>query len=64
MCVCVGCRRCGVEGLMYDDEGDRVSAPFGFRSASSDGSFFSKKKKKKHPDTWPELGERWPEPTC
>lgn len=49
---------------MYDDEGDRVSAPFGFRSASSDGSFFSKKKKKKHPDTWPELGERWPEPTC
>lgn len=46
---------------MYDDEGDRVSAPFGFRSASSDGSFFSEKKR---PDTWPELGERWPEPTC
>lgn len=33
---------------MYDDEGDRVSAPFGFRSASSDGSFFSKKKKKRN----------------
>lgn len=57
VCVCFGCRQCGVEVWCMTVR-EAESVPLGFCSASSGGSF------SKRPNIWPELCERWPEPTC